>query len=281
MKLGGHLLIAAMVLTACADSRPKPVSVSGSSTVLPVVSRAAETYTAATGQAVIVNSGGSGAGFSQLAEGITDIGMMSRDITAAERGQYPSLRFMPIAIAKDAVVPVVSSEIYKDGVRALTLEQIAQIYRGDITNWRQVGGPDREILVVDKEASRGTRHIFMKTVLGNSEAEAPGADLVLGSNNEEQTAITQSDSAIGMLSMAWLNDDVRGLSLKMPGGVLVPATRQSIARGDYPITRDLVVIARADINPSASAFVDYLISEEGQVAVEAAGYIALTSHSAP
>lgn len=269
------LIFITSTLMACSSAPSDSVSVSGSSTVLPVVSRAADNYSARLGRSVIVNSGGSGAGFSQFAQGLTDIGMMSRDVTESERAQYPDLKFTPIAIGRDAVLPVVSSEIYAAGVTALSLSQIAQIYRGEITNWNALGGPDREILVIDKEASRGTRHIFMQSVMGNAQAEALGADLVLGSNNEEQTALTQSDSAIGMLSMAWLNADVKGVAL-VRGNETVNANLDSIAAGQYPITRDLLIIVRSDMKPAAQDFVDFLLAPDGQAAVQAAGYIPIS-----
>jgi len=231
------LLGMAVIMTAC--TAPEAVYVSGSSTVLPPVSKAADMFTAETGISVIVNAGGSGGGFNQLAEGQTDIGMMSRNITAAELEAFNHLSFTEIAIGRDAVVPSISSEIYNAGVKSLTLSQIANIYTGDIKNWREVGGPDRDIFVIDKEVSRGTRQVFMDVILGDPKAEALGADLVTGSNNEEQTALVQSDAAIGMLSVAWLNDDVRGLSIVLDDGTLVEPSIKNIRAGTYPFVRDL------------------------------------------
>ena len=261
----------AILLTACSAPQ-ESVNVSGSSTVLPVISKAAQAYSDTTGKRVIVNSGGSGVGFNQLAEGKTDIGMMSRDMTDEEVKQYPAHEFSAISIGIDAVVPVVSSEIYEAGVTALSLVEIASIYRGDVQNWSELGGPDRDILVIDKEASRGTRHIFMKVVMGDATAQAPGADLVLGANNEEQTAMAQSDAAIGMISLAWINDDVKGLAIE-EGNRTIEANLNVIASGDYPISRDLIVVVRDDIKPEAKSFIDYLLSPAGQNFVEASGYI--------
>jgi len=269
------LLGMAVIMTAC--TAPEAVYVSGSSTVLPPVSKAADMFTAETGISVIVNAGGSGGGFNQLAEGQTDIGMMSRNITAAEREAFNHLSFTEIAIGRDAVVPSISSEIYNAGVKSLTLSQIANIYTGDIKNWREVGGPDRDIFVIDKEVSRGTRQVFMDVILGDPKAEAPGADLVTGSNNEEQTALVQSDAAIGMLSVAWLNDDVRGLSIVLDDGTLVEPSIKNIRAGTYPFVRDLNVVRRADLKPAAKQFLTYLLEADGQEIVEKSGYIGVAN----
>ena len=263
------------MMTAC--TAPEAVYVSGSSTVLPPVSKAADMFTAETGISVIVNAGGSGGGFNQLAEGQTDIGMMSRNITAAEREAFSHLSFTEIAIGRDAVVPSISSEVYEAGVKSLTLSQIAKIYTGDIKNWREVGGPDRDIFVIDKEVSRGTRQVFMDVILGDPKADAPGADLVTGSNNEEQTALVQSDAAIGMLSVAWLNDDVRGLSIVLDNGTRVAPSIQNIRAGAYPFVRDLNVVRRTDLKPAAEQFMAYLLDTDGQEIVEKSGYIGVAN----
>jgi len=180
------------LLTACNAS--DHLSISGSTTVLPAVSKTAESFH----------------------EGQTDIGMMSRDITAEEKAQFPNITFTPIAIGRDAVAPVISSEIYEAGVESLTLTEIAAIYRGEIDNWSYVGGPDKAI----------------------------------------QTAITQSDSAIGMLSHAWFNDDVKGISIERADGTFIAPTLDEIRSGSFPITRDLNIVVRNDISPKAQEFID-------------------------
>ncbi|MFQ5465318.1 MAG: phosphate ABC transporter substrate-binding protein [Thermodesulfobacteriota bacterium] len=265
------LLFLPLLATGCSEK--ETLSVSGSTTVLPVVSKAAEIFSVKNGINIIVNAGGSGVGVNQLGERKIDIGMVSRKITAEEIEKYPDVNFITHSIGKDAVVPAVSSEIYDAGVRALTIPQIGRIYRGEVKNWKDVGGPDREILVVDKEKSRGTRHVFMKAVLGDKEADAPGADLVLGSNNEEQTAIVQSDAAIGMLSNAWLNNDVKGLSVIMADGSHVEPTLENIVNGRFPITRDLLLVTAGEPRGDTKDFIDFILSDSGQEIVEASGYV--------
>ena len=249
--------------------------VAGSTTVLPVISKAAEQFTQATGIAVIVNAGGSGVGINQLAGGKIAIGMMSRNITEKEKALYPDVAFITHTIGKDAVVPVVSSEIYQAGITSLTLQQIGQIYLGEINNWKQLGGPDKDILVIDKEASRGTRHVFMQAILGDKEALAPGADIVLGANNEEQTAITQSDAAIGMLSHAWLNNDVKGLTISLKDGERIEPSLRNITNGSFPITRDLLLVTNGAPTGQSKALIDFILSAPGQKIVAESGYVSL------
>lgn len=261
-------------LAVAGCTKTESIRIDGSTTVLPVVSGAAEQFKRHHPNVnIIVNAGGSGVGINQLGEGKIDIGMASRDITESEINKYPAVQFVTHVIGKDAVVPVVSSEIYHSGIRALPLEQIARIYRGEIRNWQELGGPDKDILVIDKEQSRGTRHVFMAVVLGDKEAPAPGADLVLGSNNEEQTAIAQSDAAIGMLSNAWMNDDVTGLSLILPDQTVVAPTVENIVNGTFPITRPLLLITNGNPRGDVKAFIDFILSREGQKIVEEAGYV--------
>lgn len=265
---------ATLLITGC--KKKASIHVSGSTTVLPVVSIAAEKYKLIHPSVnIIVNAGGSGVAINQIGEGKVTIGMSSRNITSDEINQYPNVQFNTISIGKDAVVPVVSSEIFEAGIASLTLNQIAQIYKGEIRNWSEVGGPDREILCVDKEKSRGTRHVFMAAVMGDKEADAPGADLVLGSNNEEQTAIVQSNAAIGMLSNAWLSNDVVGLNIIMPDSSIVAPSLENIIAGKYPITRDLLIVIDGDPIGESKEFIDYLLSSEGQKIVEEAGYVSI------
>ena len=142
------------------------VQIVGSTTVLPIASRSAQKFMESSKIRVLVNAGGSGVGIHSVAQGRADIGMASRGISSDEKKRFEKfgLKIHPIGI--DAVAFVVSTEIYQAGVRHLTPKQIAAIYMGKIHNWKEVGGPDRQIVVIDKERHRGTRHVFMQYILG-------------------------------------------------------------------------------------------------------------------
>lgn len=270
-------VVCIMLFLGCSQPKNNTIRVAGSTTVLPVVSVAAEAFMKSNPESkIIVNAGGSGVGVNQVGSQQIEIGMISRDITQKEIEQYPQTSFKTHAIGRDAVVPVVSSEIYNAGITSLTLEQIAKIYRGEISNWNELNGPDKNILVIDKEASRGTRHVFMEIVLGDKEAVAQGADLVLGANNEEQTALVQSDAALGILSNAWLNDDVKGISIIMPDGSIVEPTLENIINNKFPITRDLVLVTNGIPTGETKAFIDFIKSPQGQEIVKQNGYVSIS-----
>lgn len=270
------LILLFATITGCNASKKETILCAGSTTVLPVVSNAAEEFKRKHPDVnIIVDAGGSGVGINLLGGQKIQIGMVSRNITQKEIEKYPDVHFVTHPIGKDAVVPVISSEIYDTGVKALTIGQIAKIYKGEIKNWKELGGPDKKILAVDKEMSRGTRHVFMGIILGNEEAEAPGSGLVLGSNNEEQTAIAQSDVAIGMLSNAWINDDVKGLSIILANGEVVEPTLENIINGKFPITRNLLLITNGEPQGKIREFIDFIKSPNGQKIVEQAGYVSL------
>jgi len=248
------------------------VQIVGSTTVLPVASRSAQKFMASSKVRILVNAGGSGVGIHSVAQGRADIGMASRGISPDEKKRFKKSRLKTHSVGLDAVACVVSTEIYQAGVRHLTPTQIAGIYMGKIRNWKEVGGPDRQIVVIDKERHRGTRHAFMQYVFGNATQRTPGTLLVTGSNNEEQAKIAQSDSAIGMLSFAWINEDVKAVSLGSKGKEFLP-TWEAVRQGRYPIVRKLNFVTAGEPEGEVKAFIDFVKGSEGQKIVAESGYI--------
>lgn len=249
--------------------KAETIRVVGSSTLLPVMAEATKQYQRLHPKVTItVSGGGSGVGVAAMLGGSANLGMISRTLTAGEKTRLGD-KVIPVTIARDAVAVVVSGPVYEAGVRALSVDQIAAIYRGKIRNWSRLGGPDRPILVIDKEAGRGTRHVFAQAVLGEANARAPGAVIVAGSNNEMQTLVARSDSAIGIVSVAWCNDRVRALAIKTAGGEVSPTGEHS---GSYPLSRDLVLLTPARRSAAIEGLITYLLSQKGQAVVETLGY---------
>ncbi len=269
-----YLISLLLFIAAVSCSKPDTIRVGGSSTVLPIVTQAAEQFQQLNpGQQVVVNSGGSGVAINQVGAGQLHIGMISRDLTPGESERHPGVHFTKHRIGRDAVLPVVSSGIYDAGITSLSVDDMKGILNGNITNWLELGGPNREILVIDKERARGTRHIFMEVVMGSREASVPAAGLVLGANNELQLAIAQSNAAFSMLSFAWQNSNVRGLGIKTDNGTVIEPSEENIRGGLYPIIRDIMLLTNSNPDDKTSAFIDFILSEQGQQIVEESGYV--------
>ena len=249
------------------------VKLAGSSTVLPIIVRAAEVFSSHNLDIqVMVNPGGSGVAVKSVGHGLVHIGMMSRDILDSEREGFPKAEFETHVIGRDVIACVISSEIRDAGVTTISKENIKKIYLGEINNWIDVGGPDREIVAIDKEFHRGTRHVFMQYLFGQSKVKTPGTDLVTGSNNEQYTKVSLSDSAIGMLSYAWLDNDVVGVGIRDGDDVFNP-TKSSIEDNSYPIVRDLTLITNGSATSAANQFIQFLLSPSGQRLVAEMGYL--------
>jgi len=268
-SLSGVLLAALLVVSLPAAA--VTIKVAGSTTVLPILTEAAKQYRVIHPELnLTVSGGGSGMGVANIERGTIDIGMASRPLSKGEAGRIGDATNI-IAVARDAVAIAVSKAVYESGVTQLSLSQIAAIYRGEIRNWRELGGLDARILVIDKEASRGTRHVFADVVLGNPRARAAGATIITGSNNEEQSVISRSDQAIGMLSNAWLNDRVRAIAVGEGDAAVLPSA-DNVANGRYIIKRDLNIIVRKQSSDEVKGFVDFLHSAQGQAIVQTVGF---------
>ncbi|MDQ6991826.1 MAG: substrate-binding domain-containing protein [Mariprofundaceae bacterium] len=267
-----YVLFTASLLFALPLQAAENISAVGSTTVLPVISQAAAVFhTAHPDVNILVSGGGSGVGVAAMIQGTAQLGMASRDISPEENVKLKG-KIENIVIASDAVAVVVSKAVYLSGVHALSLTHIADIYLGKIRNWKELGGADSRILVIDKEASRGTRHVFAKAVLGSAHARAAGASIISGSNNEEQSIISRSNNAIGMLSNAWLNDQVRGVDVIVDGKAIAP-TIEHVRDGSYPIARGLHVLLPKNASKNTHDFVHFLLSHDGQAIVKKVGYL--------
>ena len=165
------------------------VRVSGSTTVLPLAEGGAEAFNGEQSDyQVLVTGGGTGVGMKNIAEGNSDIAMASREVTAEEKSNFGD-KFQENLVGYDGIVIGVSKQIYDAGVTALTKDQVKKIYSGETTNWKDLGGPDSEILVVAREQGSGTRDTFNEDIMDDKKAETPGVNTVAGSNAEIRTAL--------------------------------------------------------------------------------------------
>jgi len=246
----------------------RDVTISGSSTVMPLAEAAAEVFNAEQHEYVVsVTAGGTGAGILGIVERKYDIAMASRALTEEEK-QRSGDNFQEFAVALDGISLAVSDEIYLAGVRSLSREQVRKIYSGDITNWKRVGGPDEEIYVIAREEGSGTRYDFNEAVLGSRVAETPGVDTVANGGAEVKTAISGSDRAIGYLGFNYLGGGVRAIAFD---GIM--PNYENIKLDIYEMQRHLYFYTFGDPTPGAREFIDFVQGPEGQKIAAEEGFI--------
>ena len=210
-----------------------------------------------------------------LGEGLVQMGMSSKPVSAADRAKFPKCDFRETHIGEDAVAMIVSKDVWDGGVRAMSREQLAGIYEGRIRNWKEVGGPDRRIAFFNKEPGRGTWEVFAHWLYGDAK-KAPAVSFPeVGGNEETRNKVASTRGAMSQLSSSWADGKrVFALSLKVEGKEIAP-TAETIATGAYPMSRPLFVLTRGEPAGEARTMVDFLLSERGQALVEKHGYLPL------
>ncbi len=262
------ILLALFLATISGGSREQNVMVSGSSTVMPLAEISAEEFNLLQDDYhVTVTSGGSGVGIVNLVEGRSAIAMTSRELHLVERQRYetPTERFNVTTVGYDAICLMVSSEVYDSGIADLSKEEVRRIYSGSISNWKELGGQDEEIFAIGRKPGSGTRDTFDEVIMGSRESETPGVRNEAAESAEIKTAIQRSDNAIGYVGYSYImRGDSRVISLDG-----VPPTIENIKNGSYPLARELYFVTLGKPGPGAQAFIDYLLSAEGQkIAIE-------------
>jgi len=250
------------------------VKVSGSSTVMPLAEAAAEQFNLQQSDYVVsVSAGGTGAGILGIAERKNDIAMASRQVTAGEIERFGD-SFREFEVGFDGISIGVSRAIYEAGVVSLNRSQVRDIYSGNITNWMQLGGPDKDIFVICREYGSGTRDSFNENVMGTTDAETPGVDTVAMSGAEVKTAINGSDKAIGYLGFNYLGGGVSGIAYN---GVM--PTYENIKLGLYDLHRHLYFYTYGEPSAGAQAFIDFVQGEVGQSIAAEQGFVPIRSIS--
>ena len=261
-------LLAALGLTAAACAQ----KLKGSDTLLPLAQKAAENYSEKNPSAhVTVTGGGSGVGLSSLREGTTDIAMASRRIKFDERVrmQQAGRPVEELTVAFDALAVIVHPS---NPVSRLTREQLEGIFRGKITNWKQVGGEDRKIVVYSRETSSGTYEFFKESVLKHRNYMP--AVLSMPATGAIIQSVSQTPGAIGYVGLADLNPEVKALAVSYDGGGSYVAPTFDNARSkSYPIVRPLYFYYTKSNEAAVRPLVDYLTSDEGQAMVASIGFI--------
>lgn len=263
----------------------KTLSINGSTTVHPIMEKAARILREEAGLQVTVDvQGGSGGGIAQVAEGRVDIGTSSRPLSEADEKRWPDADLRPVVIGYDAVALAVSTAVFEGGVRALDRNQVRAIFEGRIDNWSQVGGPDAPIFVYDKEPGRGTREVFESWAYPKGE-EPPLVSFEryaqVGGNEEGAAKAGAHDSAVTLLSASWVGrrEELRSVAIVDDRGQPIEPTMRTIEDGSYPLVRPLLVLTAGSPSSIEQELLSLLCSEPGSTLVEECGYAGVSSTS--
>jgi phosphate transport system substrate-binding protein len=265
------IVLIAGIICVLGSAEKEAVSVSGSTTVLPLVEPGAEAFnTDQSHYQVLVTGGGTGVGIKNIALGTSDIAMASREVTPEEKAQFGD-KFKENLIGYDGIAIAVSKEILDSGVSEMTRETAKKIYSGEIKNWKDLGGPDEEIFVIAREQGSGTRDTFNEVIMGDKKAETPGVSTVAGSNAEIKTAITGNKNAIGYLGFSYVEDGKVGV-ISLDG---VKPSASTIKSQSYELSRKLYLYTFEEPTPGAQAFIEFMKGPNGQKIAGEYGFLTL------
>ena len=253
------IALAALTLAGCARKDTSPVTTDGSTSMEKVIGTLGEAFTEKEGINVTYNPTGSGSGIQAVSEGRCDIGLSSRALKDDEKATLTET-----VVALDGIAMIVNPE---NPVSDLTVEQIADIYTGKITNWSEVGGADAEIVLVGREAGSGTRSGFEELTETVDKCKYRQE---LTSTGDVITAVAQNPDAIGYASLASVKDSVK--ALKVAG---VTPTEETVKDGTYLIQRPFVLVTKegVELSPVAQAFFDYTTKGQANDIITASGVV--------
>lgn len=226
------------------------LTVVGSTSVQPFMELLAEKYQSENPDIQInVQGGGSSAGVKSVIDGIADLGMASREIKDSELAEGVT----PVVIARDGIAIVVHPD---NMVGDLTLEQIRFVFAGEITSWEAFGGFGG-IVVVMREEGSGTRGAFEEIVMDR--VEVTKDSIVQGSTGAVMSAVAGEPNAIGYISLANANENVKVLNVNG-----AEATNDNILNGSYPIARPFIACTKGEVTGITKDFIDFILGEVGQ-----------------
>jgi phosphate transport system substrate-binding protein len=268
---------AAPVTTAApvSSGQKQTIKISGSTTVLPIVQKAADQYMAAHRDADIqVSGGGSGVGIQSIGAKTVDIGMTSREVTKDEMTKYPS--FVVTSVAQDGIAVIVNPA---NTIQFITLDQVKNIYLGKITKWSEitgasVPGTNNQIVIIGRDSASGTRSYFDEFVL--SKATPTKQMLEKNSNGAVLQTVAQTPGSIGYVSIGFVSKDVKALPIWYNANKIVPASLDNVKTKTYPVSRDLYVITNGQPTGLTGDFIKYILSPEGQKIVGDEGYVTVS-----
>lgn len=265
------LTILMVVLAACSngDSTESSsgggdlVTISGSTSVGPLAEKLAAKYEETEDVKIEINQIGSSAGITNAINDVSQIGMSSRDLKQEEIDSG----IQELVIAYDGIVVVAHPS---NPVKDLTMEQVKQIFTGEITNWKEVGGKDMEIVVVSREDGSGSRDAFQE-IVGYESGQLIRNAIVASGNGNIKTTVAMNKHAIGFISFEYIDETVSAMDING-----VKAEAGNVLEGKYELSRPFLFVYKENVPVAATKFMDFILTADGQKIVEEAGAIPLT-----
>lgn len=226
---------------------------------------------------IAVTGGGSGTGIAALINGTVDLANASRQIKAEELESARANGFDPIEyiVARDAIAVIVHPD---NPVDKLTLQQISDIYSGKITNWQEVGGEDRPIVLLSRETNSGTHVYFLEEVIrlgqkDNKTLFSPDT-LLLPSSEGIGVEVRQNPNAIGYDGLGYVTSDMKTIAVSVgPDQPYYPPTVETVNAGEYPIARDLYMYTAGEPQGQIKAYLEWILSPAAQQIVLELGFV--------
>ena len=241
------------------------VTAAGSSALLPLVQAAAESFMKSNPDcSIVVNGGGSGTGLKQVSDGSIDIG--NSDVFAEEKLDADAAKaLVDHQVCTITMAPVVNKSL---GVTNLTTDQLVAIFTGKTTNWKDVGGPDKKIILVTRPDSSGTRALFKKWALNGAD-EASNKSLETDDSGTLLQTVEDNDAAIGYVALSYLVNDAKVQAVGIDG---VAPTLENTNNGSYKVWGYEHMYTKGDGNAAAKSFISYITGEEYSKELESMGY---------
>ena len=287
LKISSVLFVSIVFLSCTRPSERKngytaSIQIKGSDTIVNLIQVWAENVVEDNPSYNIgVTGGGSGTGFAALINKTCDIAMSSREIeeketvAAAEKNIFP-VEYM---IGLDGLAILVNKN---NPVTGLTLEQLRNIFMANITNWKEVGGQDRKIVILSRESNSGTHMFFKERVLRHnnkkSNDEFSPRALLMPSSQAIYDEVSQNPHALGYVGMGYINDNVKAISVAADenSDYFYP-NPYNVMTGKYPILRPLYLYTNGEPRGVVKEFIDYALSEEGQKIVEETDFVPIAA----